>query len=82
MFNTLGSFSIVYFALAAVLFVLILFEKQFIHLEEKYNAKKTKARKTAKHMTAKKVPQGNRHNTVNVKQNKSTGYRRTSGTAA
>lgn len=46
MFNTLGSFSAVYFALAAVLFILVLFEKHFIHLEEKLKAKKARSRKT------------------------------------
>ena len=35
MFETLGGFSVVYFALAAVLFLLILFEKPLIALEEK-----------------------------------------------
>ncbi len=35
MFESLGSFSVVYFALAAVLFLLILFEKPLIALEEK-----------------------------------------------
>ena len=48
MFNTLGSFSAVYFTLAAVLFVLILFEKHFIQLEDKIKAKRRAAKKATK----------------------------------
>ena len=39
MFNTLSDFSIVYFSLAAVLVLLILFEKPLIELEEKHKRK-------------------------------------------
>ena len=35
MFETLGSFSTVYFSLASILFVLILFEKKLIEFEER-----------------------------------------------
>ncbi|MBE6774632.1 MAG: hypothetical protein E7543_00400 [Ruminococcaceae bacterium] len=48
MFNTLGNFSAVYFTLAAVLFILILFEKHFIRLEEKLKAKRSRTGKSVK----------------------------------
>lgn len=48
MFNTIGSFSAVYFTLAAILFILVLFEKHFIHLEDKIRTGKAKAKKSAK----------------------------------
>ncbi len=54
MFNTLGSFSAVYFALAAILFVLILFEKYFIRLEENIKAKKKATKKPVKSNICKK----------------------------
>ncbi|MBQ7118558.1 MAG: hypothetical protein IJN88_10135 [Clostridia bacterium] len=57
MFNTLGSFSVVYFALAAVLFFLVLFEKHFIQLEEKIKSKKTKVKKSARQTNCKKSVQ-------------------------
>ncbi len=59
MFNTLGSFSAVYFALAAVLFVLILFEKHFIRLEDKIKARKKSAYKTVKAESCQKPVQKN-----------------------
>ncbi len=70
MFNTLGSFSAVYFTLAAVLFVLILFEKHFIRLEDKIRAKKSAASKTVKQSTAKKPVQKNAPRSVS-KDNRS-----------
>lgn len=45
MFNTIGSFSVVYFTLGIILFLLVLFEKHFIQLEEKIKARKTDAKK-------------------------------------
>lgn len=45
MFNTAGSFSAVYLILTAALFVLVLFEKHFIRLEDKIKAKKNVAKK-------------------------------------
>ncbi len=57
MFNTLGNFSAVYFTLAAVLFVLILFEKHFIRLEDRIRAKKKQANKTMKTNSSKKPVQ-------------------------
>ena len=44
MFSTLGSFSVVYFTLATILFFLILFEKKLIVLEDKIREKKGKRR--------------------------------------
>lgn len=55
MFNTLGSFSAVYFTLAAVLFILILFEKYFIKIEDNIRAKKKAVKKSVKANTAKKT---------------------------
>lgn len=48
MFATLGSFSVVYFALAGVLFILILFEKYFIAFEDKYRKRARNKRKQRK----------------------------------
>lgn len=48
MFNTIGSFSAVYFTLAAILFILVLFEKHFIHLEDKIRADRAKSKKSVK----------------------------------
>ena len=48
MFDTLGSFAAVYFTLAAILFVLILFEKPLIALEDKWRAKRRQGVKNAK----------------------------------
>ena len=47
MFNTLGNFSAVYFTLAAVLFILILFEKHFIRLEDKIKENKKLKKKSS-----------------------------------
>ena len=42
MFSTLGSFSAVYFTLAGILFVLVLFEKHLINLEDNWKKKRQK----------------------------------------
>ena len=55
MFNTLGSFSAVYFTLAAILFILVLFEKHFIRLEDKIRADRAKSKKAVKKTAAKKT---------------------------
>ena len=82
MFNTLGSFSVVYFALAAVLFVLVLFEKHFIQLEEKHNAKKAKVKKSTK-SNHNKQPLNKSTKKTDVKRDKNTTiYRKSPKTAA
>ena len=48
MFETLGGFAAVYFTLAAILFVLILFEKPLIALEDKWRAKRKQGVKKPK----------------------------------
>lgn len=40
MFDSLGSFSVVYFTLSAVLFLLILFEKPLLKIENKRKEKR------------------------------------------
>ncbi len=80
MFNTLGSFSAVYFALAAVLFVLILFEKYFVQLEDKIRANRVKAKKAAKQNVKKRPVQKCRNNTV--KSNGTHTYRKVPNNAA
>lgn len=81
MFNTLGSFSAVYFALAAVLFILILFEKHFIQLEENLKAKKTKSKQTVRQNARKSTAQKNKSNIVSSK-NKTACVRRIPNNAA
>lgn len=62
MFNTIGSFSAVYLTLTAVLFILVLFEKYFINLEDKIKAKKAVSKKAVKASAPKKaVRKGNRN---------------------
>ncbi len=48
MFETLGEFSAVYFALAAVLVLLVLFKKPLIALEDRIRLKEDVVRKQAK----------------------------------
>ena len=66
MFTTLGSFSAVYFTLAAVLFILILFEKHFIKLEDKIRAKKSSEGNASRTRTA-AVKSAQRSKRENVK---------------
>ena len=50
MFDTLGSFSVVYFILASILIALVIFEKPLLELEDKFDAyiaRRKKARKEA-----------------------------------
>ncbi len=70
MFNTLGNFSAVYFTLAAVLFILILFEKHFIKLEDKIKANKSKKNNTS--TCTKGVKPVQRNNAENVRKCTST----------
>ena len=58
MFNTIGSFATVYFALAAILFLLVLFEKQLIALEDKIKARATERRKAKQSKRRKAVRRG------------------------
>ena len=60
MFNTIGSFSAVYFTLAAILFILVLFEKYFIRLEDKIKADRAAAKKPAKTASIKKTANKNK----------------------
>ncbi len=66
MFTTLGNFSAVYFTLAAVLFILILFEKYFIRLEDKIRANKSKKNNSRSHISS----------NGNVHKNKSTSVKK------
>ncbi len=72
MFTTLGNFSAVYFTLAAVLFILILFEKHFIKLEDKIKAKKSNRKNSRAQVTTVK----------NVQKNKTDSVRKCRSTAA
>ena len=45
MFNTLGSFSIVFFILSTILVLLVIFEKQCLALEDKFDAKIAKIKR-------------------------------------
>lgn len=82
MFNTLGSFSAVYFALAAVLFILILFEKHFINLEEKIKAKKSSSSKAVKSASHKNTVQKSTVNTARKGCSRVTAVRRAPNNAA
>lgn len=68
MFTTIGSFSAVYFTLAAVLFILILFEKHFIRLEDKIKARKSATKRQSGNSTTVKSVQKNK----NIKNNRNT----------
>ncbi len=81
MFNTLGSFSAVYFALAAALFILVLFEKHFIQLEEKIKSKKTKVKKSGRQTNCKKSVQKYNSKTTG-KPNRTATVRRIPNNAA
>ena len=81
MFNTLGSFSAVYFTLAAVLFILVLFEKHFINLEEKLKAKKAKKRNSSRQNVCRKPVQKYSSEAVR-KQNRTATVRRIPNNAA
>ena len=70
MFNTLGNFSAVYFTLAAVLFILILFEKHFIRLEDKIKANKAKKKNSTTGVKTVKTAHKNKVN--NLSKSKST----------
>ncbi len=69
MFTTLGNFSAVYFTLAAVLFILILFEKHFIKLEDKIKSNKNNSKR--KSATVKTV-QKNKTDSVRKCRNTAT----------
>lgn len=60
MFDTLGSFSVVYFILATILILLVVFEKQCLRLEAKFDAKIRKARKAKAQKNREKNIQQNR----------------------
>ncbi|MBR6567168.1 MAG: hypothetical protein IKK60_00785 [Clostridia bacterium] len=68
MFNTLGNFSAVYFTLAAVLFILILFEKHFIRLEDKIKSNRAKRKNTS--VPGKAVKPAYKNNVNNVRKNR------------
>ena len=55
MFDTLASFSTVYFILAAILFVLILFEKHLIEIENSIKAARKQKQAHANNKTIKEV---------------------------
>lgn len=81
MFNTLGSFSAVYFTLAAVLFILILFEKHFIKLEDKIKSNKSKKKNASNYVRSVKTAPKNKAG--NVRKCKNTAIvRRIPDTAA
>lgn len=70
MFNTLGNFSAVYFTLAAVLFILILFEKHFIRLEDKIKSDRAKKKNVS--APVKTVKAVHKNNVNNAKRTGST----------
>ncbi len=60
MFDTLGSFSVVYFILATILILLVVFEKQCLRLEAKFDAKVRKIKKAKMQKNRAKVVQQNK----------------------
>ncbi len=72
MFNTIGSFSAVYFTLAAILFILVLFEKHFIHLEDRIRANRANLKKSVKKANTRKNVQKSNPVAVRSSNTKST----------
>ncbi len=81
MFNTVSSFSAVYLILTAVLFILILFEKHFIQLEDKIRAKKSVSKKSIKNANSKKTVRKNNAN-MTKKNGNTAAIRRVPNNAA
>ncbi len=80
MFSTLGSFSAVYFTLAAIVFVLILFEKHLIALEDNFKAKRAVTKKSIKNnKSIKNTPKSKSNNT---RRNSASSVRKIPGSAA
>ena len=82
MFNTLGSFSFVYFTLAAILFILILFEKYFIQLEDKIKANKKSAKKNISRKNASRISSQNPSKKIVKKSTSKVTVRRIPNNAA
>lgn len=81
MFDTIGSFSVMFFILATILILLVVFEKQCLALEDKFDAKMREHKKAKKQNQIKKnVPQ-NRQKPVKVQKN-SQPYRKPRNFAA
>ncbi len=83
MFDTLGSFSVVYFILATILILLVVFEKQCLRLEAKFDAKVRKMKNAKMQKNRAKVVQQNkqRQTPVRTRQNPRA-YRKTRNFAA
>lgn len=67
MFDTLGSFSVVYFILATILILLVVFEKQCLRLEARFDAKVRKMKRAKAQKNKAKVVQQNKQRQTAVR---------------
>lgn len=81
MFDTLGSFSVMFFILATILILLVVFEKQCLALEEKYDARRREIKRAKKQRAIKNSTTQARAKKAPVKT-QSQSYRRPRNTAA
>lgn len=83
MFDTLGSFSVVYFILAAILLLLVIFEKQCLRLEAKFDAKMRQMKKAKMQQKRRAAVQQSKQRPVSAKvQNNPRTYRKPRNFAA
>ncbi len=82
MFDTLGSFSTVYFILATIFILLVLFEKQCLQLEAKFDAKVRKMKRAKAQKAKIKSTQQNRQKQVSVKAKHSPRVYKNPGSSA
>lgn len=83
MFDTLGSFSVVYFILATILILLVVFEKQCLRLEARFDAKVRKMKRAKMQKNREKIAQQNRQRQISVKTQQNPGaYRKPRNFAA
>ena len=69
MFNTIESFSVVFFILSAILVLMVLFEKQCLALEDKFDAWMLRRKRAKRHSNVTRNVNTGKNKTVKIQRN-------------